>query len=91
MENIPPMVEVQTCAATLEINVVVSQKIGSQSTSRPTQALAIIFLDLCPKDTLSNISIHQSHFRDQRDASVIKSASSSSRNQIWFSVHMSGV
>ena len=57
--TLPPLVGVQNCTATLEINMVISQKIGNQPTSRPsnttlghiTKGCAIIlqghFVQLC--------------------------------------------
>ena len=48
-ENTHPLLGMQTCATTLEINVVVSQKTGSQPTSGP----AIPLLAIYPEDAQS--------------------------------------
>ena len=37
--NASPLLGVQTCLATLEINMAVSQKTGNQSTSRPSNTI----------------------------------------------------
>jgi hypothetical protein len=59
--NIPPLlVGVQTSISTLEINLVVSQKTGSNSTLRPSYSTSGIYPKGIPpshRDTCSNIII----------------------------------
>jgi hypothetical protein len=53
----PLLVGVQTCIVTKEINMMVSQKIGNQSTSSPNYTVSWHILSILTQDTCSTVFI----------------------------------